>query len=142
MSKHDVVVIGGGHNGLTGAAYLAKAGKDVVVVEQRDAVGGLAGTYELAPGFRASVGPDLAGLLSSEVIAILRGRDFAFGNSISSMLHSSRWIRNSRLLPKATAHGSFAELSSIPYGLAFRVATSSRETSPELVARRPTKLPP
>ena len=67
----DIVVIGGGHNGLTAAAYLAKAGKDVVVVEKRDAAGGLAGTYELAPGFRASVGPDLAGLLSSEVIADL-----------------------------------------------------------------------
>ena len=66
-----VVVIGGGHNGLTAAAYLAKAGKDVVVVEKRDTVGGLAGTYELAPGFRAAVGPDLAGLLSSEVIADL-----------------------------------------------------------------------
>lgn len=67
----DVVVIGGGHNGLTAAAYLAKAGKDVVVVEKREAVGGLAGTYELAPGFRASVGPDFAGLLSSDVIAEL-----------------------------------------------------------------------
>ncbi len=67
----DVVVIGGGHNGLAAAAYLAKAGKDVVVVEKRDTVGGLAGTYELAPGFRAAVGPDLAGLLSSEVIADL-----------------------------------------------------------------------
>ncbi len=67
----DVVVIGAGHNGLTAAAYLARAGKDVVVVEKRDTVGGLAGTYELAPGFRASVGPDLAGLLSSAVIADL-----------------------------------------------------------------------
>ncbi len=71
MAKRDVVVIGGGHNGLTAAAYLARAGKSVVVVEKRDAVGGLAGTYELAPGFRASVGPDLAGLLSAEVIADL-----------------------------------------------------------------------
>ena len=72
MAKRDVVVIGGGHNGLTAAAYLAKAGKDVVVVEKRDAAGGLAGTYELAPGFRASVGPDLAGLLLSDVILDLK----------------------------------------------------------------------
>ena len=71
MAKRDVIVIGGGHNGLTAAAYLAKAGKDVVVIEKRDAVGGLAGTYDLAPGFRASVGPDLAGLLLPEVISDL-----------------------------------------------------------------------
>ena len=64
----DAVVIGGGHNGLTAAGYLAKAGMDVVVLEKRKALGGLAGTYEFAPGFRASIGPDLAGLLSPMVI--------------------------------------------------------------------------
>lgn len=68
MSLADVVVIGGGHNGLTAAAYLARAGKSVIVVEKRVSIGGLAGSYELAPGFRASVGPDLAGLLLPEVI--------------------------------------------------------------------------
>lgn len=71
MSKTDIIIIGGGHNGLTAAAYLAKANCKVVVVEKRATLGGLAGTYELAPGFRASVGPDLAGLLSPEVIADL-----------------------------------------------------------------------
>lgn len=67
----DVVVIGAGHNGLTAAAYLARAGKRVLVVEKRDAVGGLAGTYEFAPGFRATFGPDFAGLMSSDVIGDL-----------------------------------------------------------------------
>ena len=57
----DAIVIGGGHNGLTAAGYLAKAGMDVVVLEKRSELGGLAGTYEFAPGFRASIGPDLAG---------------------------------------------------------------------------------
>lgn len=48
----DVVVIGGGHNGLTTAFYLAKAGLKVVVLERRDRVGGGAVTEEIAPGFR------------------------------------------------------------------------------------------
>ena len=51
----DVVIIGGGHNGLVCAAYLAKAGKKVTVFEAADQVGGAAATREFAPGFKASV---------------------------------------------------------------------------------------
>ncbi len=52
-AKHDVVVIGGGHNGLTAAAYLTKAGVDVCVLEKQDKVGGGAVTWELSlPGFK------------------------------------------------------------------------------------------
>ena len=52
--KRDVVVIGGGPNGLTAAAYLAKAGLKPLVLERREIVGGLAVTEEFAPGFRVS----------------------------------------------------------------------------------------
>jgi phytoene dehydrogenase-like protein len=53
MEKHDVVIIGGGHNGLIVAAYLAKAGLDVCVVELQDIVGGCVVTRELTlPGFK------------------------------------------------------------------------------------------
>ncbi|MBI4286631.1 MAG: NAD(P)/FAD-dependent oxidoreductase [Chloroflexi bacterium] len=57
MEKHDVVVVGGGHNGLTVAAYLAKAGVDVCVLERQDKVGGAAVTRELTvPGFKHDLG--------------------------------------------------------------------------------------
>ncbi len=61
--RYDAIVVGAGINGLTAACYLAKAGKKVLVVEKHDRVGGLAATYEFAPGFRASVGPDLTMVL-------------------------------------------------------------------------------
>ena len=53
--SNNVVIIGGGHNGLVCAAYLAKAGKKVTVLEAADQVGGAAATREFAPGFKASV---------------------------------------------------------------------------------------
>lgn len=67
----DAVVIGAGVNGLTAACYLAGAGMKVLVLEKRSTVGGLASTYELAPGFRASVGPDNCGLLLPAVVSEL-----------------------------------------------------------------------
>jgi phytoene dehydrogenase-like protein len=53
--SHDIVIIGGGHNGLVCAAYLAKAGRQVLVLEAESQAGGLGATREFAPGFRASV---------------------------------------------------------------------------------------
>jgi len=53
MATYDAIVIGGGHNGLVAAAYLAKAGKRVLVLEKRERVGGILDTVEVAPGVRA-----------------------------------------------------------------------------------------
>ncbi|NNF17164.1 MAG: FAD-dependent oxidoreductase, partial [Gammaproteobacteria bacterium] len=52
--QHDYIVIGAGHNGLTCAAYLARHGHDVLVLEAADTVGGMAATREIADGYRVS----------------------------------------------------------------------------------------
>jgi phytoene dehydrogenase-like protein len=67
MSETDVVIIGAGHNGLTCAAYLAKAGLRVRVVERRKVVGGAAVTEEFHPGFRNSVAAYTVSLLNPQV---------------------------------------------------------------------------
>ncbi|HET7870990.1 MAG TPA: NAD(P)/FAD-dependent oxidoreductase [Terriglobales bacterium] len=67
-SKYDVIVIGGGHNGLTNAAYLARAGKRVLVLERRHVLGGAAVTEEVFPGFKFSVCSYVVSLLRPEII--------------------------------------------------------------------------
>ncbi|MEL6868422.1 MAG: NAD(P)/FAD-dependent oxidoreductase [Pseudomonadota bacterium] len=67
----DCVIVGAGHNGLTTAAYLAKAGKSVLVLEAHSAIGGAAATETFLPGFRNSVASYTVSLLNPKVIADL-----------------------------------------------------------------------
>src|SRR5438874_2039677 len=67
-TKYDCIVIGGGHNGLVNAAYLARAGKRVLVLERRHVLGGAAVTEEVFPGFKFSVCSYVVSLLRPEII--------------------------------------------------------------------------
>lgn len=74
--QYDVIIIGAGHNGLTTAAYLAKAGRKVLMLERRDVVGGCAVTEEvdpeLAPGCRVSTASYIASMLRPTIIKDLK----------------------------------------------------------------------
>jgi phytoene dehydrogenase-like protein len=66
--QYDAIIIGGGHNGLVAAAYLAKAGKQVLLLERRHLVGGASVTEEIFPGFKFSVFSYVVSLFRPEII--------------------------------------------------------------------------
>jgi phytoene dehydrogenase-like protein len=68
LHKYHAIIIGGGHNGLVAAAYLARAGKKVLVMERRHVLGGAAVTEEIFPGFKFSVCSYVVSLLRPEII--------------------------------------------------------------------------
>ena len=68
MKRYDAVIVGGGHNGLITAAYLARAGRDVLVLERRPIVGGASVTEELFPGYRVSSAAYLVSLLQDRIV--------------------------------------------------------------------------
>ena len=76
--KLDAVIVGGGHNGLVCAFYLARRGLKVRVLERRDVVGGAAVTEEFHPGFRNSVASYTVSLLQPRVIDDMRLRDYGY----------------------------------------------------------------
>ena len=67
----DIVVVGGGHNGLVAATILARAGRHVTVFERRHSLGGAVGVDEFHPGFKASAGASLVGLLRPQILSEL-----------------------------------------------------------------------
>src|SRR5208282_5529240 len=93
-STYDAVVIGAGHNGLTAAAYLARAGYTTLVLERRDIVGGCCVTEEIAPGCRASTTSYIASMLRPEVI-----RDLELGS------HGLRMVASDPVLTVPFADG-------------------------------------
>ena len=86
---HDVIVVGGGHNGLACATYLARAGLDVLVLERRGAVGGAAVTDERWPGYRVSSAAYVVSLMPPRIVKELELERFGYRVSI---LDPDYWV--------------------------------------------------
>ena len=107
MPKYDAVVVGGGHNGLVTAAYLARAGRRVLVLERRELVGGCAVTEEIWPGFRVSTAAYLTSLLQERIVRELDlerfgyrvdAKDPAFFSAFPDGRHFFMWQDRARTL--------------------------------------------
>ncbi len=87
MSEYDVIIVGGGHNGLVSACYLSQAGLRVAVLEARKELGGCASSEEVLPGFKVNTGYSNAALLRPRIVRDLklaeRGLEFLVGDAVA-----------------------------------------------------------
>src|SRR5262249_36855525 len=113
--RYDVAIIGAGHNGLTCAAYLARKGYRVKIVERRGVVGGAAVTEEFHPGFRNSVCSYVVSLLDPKIIRDLELEKYGLTilerpSGSLSLLPDGRFLRLARELEDAEREiGKFSQ---------------------------------
>lgn len=143
MDSYDTIVIGGGHNGLTTAAYLARAGQKVCVLERRDIVGGAAVTEEFHPGYRNSVFSYVVSLLRPEVVRDLELERYGYQ---PIPLENSVYLDSKGdylLLTGNEAHdrAQFAKFSSTDYD-AYKAFDKVVDQVGELLSKQWLKEPP
>ncbi len=107
MARYDSIIVGGGHNGLVTAAYLARGGRKVLVLERRELVGGCAVTEEIWPGYRVSTAAYLTSLMQERIVRELElprfgyqvdAKDPAFFSAFPDGRHFFMWQDRAKTL--------------------------------------------
>ncbi len=152
MKRYDAVIIGGGHNGLVTAAYLAKAGHSVLVLERREMLGGCAVTEELWPGHKVSTGAYLISLLQEKIVRELElerhgyrvtPKDPAFFSVYPDGRHLFFWSDERKTLQEIAKFSkrdaeAFPKYEAYLESLARVVESLLLVTPPELPPRKPS----
>jgi phytoene dehydrogenase-like protein len=152
-NKYDAIIVGGGHNGLVTAAYLAKTGKKVVVVERRHLVGGAAVTEEIFPGFKYTVASYVVSLLRPEVIRDLDLPSFGLEilpleSTLTPLLdgnYLARWADHAKTRQEIMRHSiadaeAYDQFGKLMYHMAVMVKPILGMTPPSPGSFRPSNL--
>ena len=148
MPKFDAVIVGAGHNGLVTAAYLARMGRRVLVLEKRELVGGCAVTEEIWPGYRVSTAAYLTSLLQERIVRDLDlprfgyrvdAKDPAFFSAFPDGRHFFMWQDRAKTLAEIAKFSKRDAETSIAYEEQLERIS---EVVEELLLTTPPQFPP